>query len=249
MHLSKSHKVAAVIIIIAAFLVLENTLLRPASVSRYNGIQIYDAIRDFRDLESRGFDVVVHVEGTSGNKPVKLSGQMAETYAGWFVMSDAGKEGINRIVEGPMGSKDVLASLIYFDISPTISVEAVFEPEKAQKLDLKEGFRRVKGSLSFDDATISPTMLQELRNLNGEFYALTPNRIEVIPFGSGFIMDIRVPVPVADLNGLVSRIGAGNVQTGYMYYYTEADDENDIPALRKDLEGKGAVIVNYHKQR
>lgn len=249
MHLSKSHKVAAVIIIIAAFLIFENTLLRPATVSRYNGIQIYDAIRDYRTLESRGFDVVVHVEGSSGGLPVALSGQMAETYAGWFVMSDSSNVGINRIVEGPMGSKDVLANLIYFDVSPKISVEAVFGPEKASELSLKEGFRRVKGSISFDDASITPTILQELRNLNGEFYSLTPNRIAVIPFGSGFIMDIKVPVPVTELEGLIKKIGSGNVQTGNMYYYTEADDENEIPALRQDLEGKGAVIVNYHKQR
>jgi hypothetical protein len=246
MHLKKSHKIAAVIILIAAFLVAENTLLRPASVSRYNGVQIYDAIRDFRSLEHRGFDVTVRVEGTSNDKPVQLTGSIVETYAGWFILNS---EGAYRIVEGPMGSKDVLANLIYFDVSPTLSVEAVFEPETMTKFSLKEGFRKVRGSIAFDASSISPTLFQDIRNLNQEFYSLTPNRIEVTQIGSGFVLDIKVPVRISEINELVSKIDSGEVRTGYMYYYKGADDENDIPEIRQDLEGKGAVLVNYYKQR
>ncbi len=246
MSMSKSHKIVAVIIIIAAFLVAENTLLRPAGLSRYNGIQIYDAIRDFRSLESKGFDVVAHVQGTSGGEPVQLSGPIVETYAGWFIMESGD---VYRIVEGPMGSKDVLASLIYFEVSPTLSVEAVFEPHESGAFEFEPGFRKVKGSMAFDNAVMTPTMLQDLRNLNAEFYSLTPNRIEVTPFTTGFILDVKVPVPVSELQEFIGRIGSGNVRTGYMYYYTGADDEDDIPEIRQDLEGKGAVLVNYHKQR
>ena len=86
MRLEKSHKVAAVIIIIAAILVAGNTLFKPASVSRYNGVQIYDAIRDFRSLEGKGFDVTVNVEGTSGGNAILASGGIVETYAGWFIL-------------------------------------------------------------------------------------------------------------------------------------------------------------------
>jgi len=249
MQIDKSHKIVAVVLLIAAFLVAENTLLRPASVFRYNGVQIYDAIRDFRSLDYRGFDVMVRVEGTSDSKPVQATGPVVETYAGWFIMKSGSTY---RIVEGPMGSKDILASLIYFDVSPTISVEAVFEPGAATKTTgfaFEQGFRKVRGSIAFDDAAIPPTLLQDLRNLNQEFYSLTPNRIEVTPFSSGFILDVKVPVSVSAMNELMSKIKGEDIRTGYMYYYTGVDDEDDIPSIRQDLEGKGAVLVNYYKQR
>ncbi|MBN2330193.1 MAG: hypothetical protein JXC85_00080 [Candidatus Aenigmarchaeota archaeon] len=250
MGLDKSHKVAAVIIIIAAFLVAANTLLRPSTVFRYNGVQIYDAIRDFRNLESRGFDVTVHVEGSSGGQPFLASGGIVETYTGWFVLKT---DDSYRIVEGPMGSKDVLAGLIYFDVSPAFSVEAVYEPYESgtfsPRFSFEHGFRKVRGSIAFDKAEITSTAVQRLRDLNEEFYSVTPNRIQVTPFGTGIILDIKVPVPVSELEELVESIGSGRIRTGYMYYYTGADDEEDINEIKKDLESKGAVLVNYYPQR
>lgn len=246
MNIGKSHKIAVVIIIIAALIVAENTLLRPASVFKYTGIQIYDAIRDYGSLESRGFDVIVTVEGDSNNLPLRLEGRIVETRPGWFTMNSGN---MYRIVEGPMGSKDILASFIYFNVSPGISVEAVFGPEKGENFAFRPGFRRVKGSIAFDNADIPPTLLQELRNSDQEFYSITFDRIEITPFKSGFIMDIKVPVRVSEIEGLVSKIENGNFQTGNMYYYTSADDENDIPAVRQNLEEMGAVLVNYYKQR
>jgi hypothetical protein len=246
MHMEKSHKIAAVVIIIAAFLVAQNTLLKPASVSRYNGVQIYDAIRDFKSLENRGFDVTVNVQGTSGGEPLAASGRIVETYAGWFVL---GTGGGYRIVEGPMGSKDILANMIQFDVSPELSVEAVFGPVEGRTFSFREGFRKVKGSIAFEDAAITATMLQRLRDLNEEFYSLTPNRIVVTSYGGGLILDIKVPVAIQELEELVGGLGSGMIRTGYMYYYGGADDEDDIPAIRQDLEGKGAVLVNYYKQK
>ena len=246
MKIEKSHKILAVVIVIAAFLVVENTLLKPAYLSRYTGIQIYDAIRDFKSLEQKGFDVIVNVQGMSDSKPLQARGSIAETSTGWFLMKS---NGLCRIVEGPMGSKDILANLIYFEVSPTISVEAVFGPEKTTDFAFKTGFRRVKGSIAFDDASISPTLLQELRNTNKEFYSLSPGRVEIIPISSGFVLDIKVPVPISEISGLVGNIKSDSVQTGYMYYYTGVDDENEIQGIRQDLEGKGAILVNYYKQR
>jgi hypothetical protein len=245
MKLEKSQKVMLIILVIAAFLLVENTLLRPSSVFRYTGIQIYDAVSEFRNLESKGFDVTVTVQGSSEGEPVSLTGKIVETYAGWFVMKSSGAY---RIVEGPMGSKDVLASLIYFDVSPRISVEAVYPPG-GEGFSLRTGFRKVKGSIAFDGAEVTPTFLQRMRNENEEFYSLTPNRIEVETFGSGFILDIKVPVTVAEVQYLLESVDAKGVQSGYMHYYTGADDEEDIGDVRKDLEAGGAVLVDYHKQR
>jgi len=246
MKVDKSYKIAAVVIIIAAFLIFENTLLRPAPAFRYNGVQIYDAIRDLKGLDYRGFDITVHVEGKSNNALLKMEGKVTETSAGWFIINSGNAY---RIVEGPMGSKDVLADLIYFDVTPRISVEAVFSPEKTGKFLFKPGFRKVMGSIAFDNARIDPTLLQQLRNLNSEFYSLNPGRIEITTYGSGFILDMKSPVSISELEGLVGRIDSVSAQTGYMYYYAGADDENAIQNVRQEMEGKGAVLVNYYKQR
>ena len=246
MRISKSHRIAAVILVIAAFLVVENTLLRPSDVFRYPGVQIYDAIRDYKTLDPRGFDVLVRVEGKSGGSPVALEGKVAEASTGWFILSQGG---MDRIVEGPMGSKDVLADLIVFEVAPRISVEAVFPPQETERFSLREGFRKVKGSIALDDASLSPTAVQELRNLNQEFYSLTPGRMEIVTIGSGLIMDIKVPIGTEELGRLLSGIAPGKVRTGYMYYYTGAEDEKQAEEIRSRLEGDGAVLVNYYKQR
>lgn len=245
-QIRRSQKVAIIIIIVALFLVLENTLVKPPSVFRYPGVQIYDAVRDYKRLETKGFDVTVHVEGTSEGMPIELGGKVTETYAGWFVINS---NGVYRIVEGPMGSKDVLSNFIYFNVSPMISVEAIYEPEKTDKFAFREGFRRVKGAIAFDNVTIATTLIQELRNLEDGFYSFTPDRIEVTTFSSGFILDIKAPLPVAVIESLLDKIESSGVQTGYMYYYTGVYDESDIPNIKRELEKGGAIFVNYHKQR
>jgi hypothetical protein len=245
MKMGKQHKIAIVILIIAAFLVVENTLLRPTTVFRYTGIQIYDSIRDYNNLEDKGFDIVVNVQGTSDDERVELSGRVVEKYAGWFVMRTGNRY---RIIEGPMGSKDVLSDLIYFNVSPRISVEAIFPPQKGE-FSFQEGYDKIRGSIAFDNAEIEPTLVQELRNMNEEFYSLTPGRIDVATFGSGVIIDIKVPVDVEDLAAFMGSIDASEAQTGYMYYYTGVEDEDDIGDVKRQMESDGAVLVNYYKQR
>lgn len=246
MKITKTHKIAIILVIIAAFLIIENTLVRPVTVFRYTGIQIYDAIRDFRNVEYRGFDVIVNVEGMRNNMPITAKGRIIETSTGWFIMEN---ESVFRIVEGPMGSKDILANHIYFNVSPKVSVEAVFPPESSNNLVFKKGFRKVKGSIAFDNARIEPTLLQELRNTDNGLYSLTPSNIEVINYDNGFIIDIKVPVPVSEIEELVSRIESDRIQTGKMYYYTGAKSVEDVNDIREDLEKMGAILVNYHKQR
>jgi hypothetical protein len=245
MKLERGHKIILVVLAIAAFIVIGNIALRPEGVFQYSGIQIYDVVRDLRSLESNGFDVTVSVQGTSSGEPVSLTGKAVETYTGWLMIKSGNAY---RIVEGPMGSKDVLANAIYMDVSPKVSVEAVYPPGNGP-FRLRDGFRKVKGSIAFDGASIEPTALQKARNANEEFYSLLPGRIEVIPYGTGFILDVEVPVDVEDLSVLLSGINATSVQTGYMYYYASADDENDAQRIRESLEADGAVLVNYYTQR
>ena len=245
MKLERGHKIVIVILFIVAFIVIENVAFRPEGVFRYSGIQIYDVVRDLRSLESNGFDVTVNVQGTSAGEPVSLTGKAVETYTGWLLLKSGDTY---RIVEGPMGSKDVLANAIYFDVSPKVSVEAVYPPQKGL-FRLKEGYRKVRGSIAFDDASIAPSVIQQARNANEEFYSLLSGRIDVIPYSSGFILDVKVPVDVEDLSALISGIGSTSVQTGYMYYYASADDENDAQSIRESLEADGAVLVNYYTQR
>jgi len=148
-----------------------------------------------------------------------------------------------------MGSKDVLADVIVLGVTPRISVEAVFPPQESEAFRLREGFRKVKGSIAFDDATLSPTAVQELRNLNQEFYSLSPGRIEVVTLGTGLIIDVKVPIGTEELGRLLSGIASGKVRTGYMYYYTGVDDESQVGEITDRLGGEGAVLVNYYKQR
>ncbi|MFH0956853.1 MAG: hypothetical protein V1813_03250 [Candidatus Aenigmatarchaeota archaeon] len=245
MKLERGHKVVMVVLAVAAFMIIENVAFVPEGVFRYSGIQIYDVVRDLRSLESNGFDITVNVQGTSAGKAVDLTGKAAEIYTGWFLLKSGETY---RIIEGPMGSKDVLASAIHFDVSPAVSVEAVYPPERGP-LRLKEGFRKVRGSIAFDGASITPTVLQQARNANEEFYSLLPGRIDVIPYGSGFILDVKVPVDVEDLSLLLSGINASSVQTGHMYYYASADDESDAQSIRESLQASGAILVNYYTQR
>ena len=246
MRLDKSHRIAIVIVLIAAFLVAENLLQGPTAAFSYSGIQIYDAIRDFRTLDSRGFEASATVVGKASGTPIVLKGAVVDTYPGWFIVDS---EGMSRIVEGPMGSNDVLADAISFEVSPRISVEAVYRPERSSAFRLRTGFRKVRGSIAFDNARMTPTLLQEIRNLNQELYSLSSGRVDVMTLGSGFILDIKSPLPVAQVARLVSGIGSDSVQTGYMYYYSGADDEKEIPNVRSQLEASGAILVNYYKQR
>jgi len=246
MRMSRSYKIISIVAAIALFLLIENLFFRNDADFRYTGIQIYDAVRDFKSLEAKGFDVIVKVDGTRNGKSFEVEGSITETYGGWFLLE---KDDRGYIVEGPMGSKDVLASSISFAITPQIVVEAVYPPESGSSFSFRSGFTKFKGSIAFDGAEISPTLLQELRNANNEFYSITPNRVEVRDFGSGFILDVKVPVSISELDKILKETKSTRIQTGYLYYYGEAGDEKELEKIRQSLESGGAVLVNYYEQR
>lgn len=241
---------AVFVILLAALVmvVLNYSVFTSPGKAFFNGVRIYDAIKSYNYLASNGFDISVSVAGRDYKGPVRLEGAVVEVHYGWFIL-DAGKG--YRIVEGPMGSQDVMADYITFSVSPALTVEAVYPPAELDMGGLiLRGFDKFKGSISLDtEGMPGAGLVQRIRNSDKEVYLSLEKNMEVETYNKGIIIDIGMPIKMGTLEEMISLINdeakINKISTGYRFYYAGAENEDAADRIMAGLED--ALMVRRYE--
>lgn len=233
--MKKELLVISLLLIISVGFVLY-CLFKPSNTLKYNGIQIYDAIKKYNLLFSCGFDINVTIIGRDYSGDVELSGTIAEVEEGYFILQ------INntyfRIIEGLMGAEDVQAREIYLQVSKPIVVEIVIPPVKSftQFSDMLKEYERIRCEFAVvTNKTITPLIIQRLRNLGTSFYNI-PN-VEVEQYDNGFAVIIRKPIKTSDLlkimNSVNEELQIENFESNYLFLYKGIENEGEINEIKE----------------
>jgi hypothetical protein len=233
------------LLLIGIGFVLYYSLFKPSGTLKYNGLQIYDAVKEYDFLSSHGFDINVTVWGNDYSGNIKLNGKIIEAEGGLFVLQI--NDSHYRVIEGIMGTEDVQAKEIYFYVAKPMVVEVIKSPIKSfvEFSDLLEDYEKVKGEFAVvTNESITPLVIQKLRNLGGSFYNI-PN-IEVEQYTNGFIVNIRNPI---EANGLLEILNLVNkelyiekFESNYLFLYKGIENENEAIRIK---ENAGGLVRTY----
>lgn len=213
----------------------------------YKGIEIYQAIDKAQYLNSHGFVYNVYVEGKNRQgKTINLKGKVLDTERGFFVVnSDKGV----RIVEGPAGKQDIKSTSIIFKTNMPYVAELVYPPysgfnEFSDKLDK---YRKIKGSISVEtNSPISPIILQEIENMDTNFYF--SKYIQIKNFLKGFKILLKQPINSQKLNNILLSVnktyGIKDIKTGKIYFYRGVDSEEEIKQISGNISSQ-VLIRRY----
>lgn len=246
--MKKEYTIAGISVAVAITIAI---LFFPSSITEktkieYPGIRIYEAVNTIERLLYKGFDFEVEVEGKDYlNREVKLEGYVINTGNGYFILATEGNKSNNfRIVEGPLGSKDIRADKIRIIAKSPFVIEAIFPPQSGEKLLLKQ-FEKYKSSIVFKNANISLIEIQKLKNIFPNFYSVD-EKIKTKIFGNEILMVINYPVSTNSIAEFLKKINYTEFITGYNYYYTYANSEEEVKDKIEKLRKKGAVLVNFY---
>ncbi len=210
----------------------------------FSGIRIYDAIYTINLLTTKGINFTVEVLGKDleGNV-VDLKGRVVGCGKGYFFLETKSKR--IRIVEGPLGYKDVRASWIKIVPQYRFSVEALFRPRAGKKFTIIFSHCFYEGSVALDGASITPSKLLLLESIFPELKG--EERIEIKQLNTGIILRFLYPVPCEIAEKLVNSFNYTHFSTDYERYFLPAESMDEVKNLEKMLINRGAVLVNYHK--
>ncbi len=208
----------------------------------YPGIRIYETVNTIERLLSNGFNIEVTVEGRDYyDREIILKGSVINTGKGYFIL--ATEKGF-RIVEGPLGVKDVKADRIRIKVNSPIVIEGVFPPEKGKKLLLKK-FEKYKSSIVFKNSNISLIEIQNLKNQFQNFYSVN-KKMEFETLKNDILIVFNYPVDTEIISKFLDKVNYTEFITGYNYYYTYANSEEEAKEKIEKLRMEGAVLVNFY---
>lgn len=208
----------------------------------YPGIRIYEVVNTIERLLSKGFDFEVVVEGKDYyDREIKLKGHVVNTGRGYFVLAT---ENGFRIIEGPLGTKDVRADKIKINVKEPVVIEAIFPPEKGKKLVLKN-FEKYKSSIVLKNSNMSLMEIQNLKNQFPDFYSVD-KKIEFEFLKSDILIVLNYPVNTQAISKFLEKVNYTEFVTGYSYYYTYANSEEEAKKKIERLRKEGAVLVNFY---
>ncbi len=210
----------------------------------FPGIKIYDAVYTINLLGAKGINFTVEVFGKDlEDNSVHLKGRVVGCGRGYFFLETEEKR--IRIIEGPLGYKDVRASWIKIIPQYRFSVEALFRPRTGKKFTIIFSRCFYEGSVALDEASITPSKLLLLKStfpeLKGE------ERIEIKQLNNGIILRFLYPIPCKIAEKLVNSFNYTRFSTDYERYFLPAESMDEVKNLEKMLINRGAVLVNYHK--
>jgi len=215
-------------------------IFKPSGVLKYNGLQIYDAIKEFNYLSSHGFDITATVLGTDYSGDIQLNGKIIEAKEGLFVLQV--NDSYYRIVEGLMGVEDIRAKEIYLYVSKPVVVEAIKYPVKSfvEFSNLLEDYEKVKCEFAVvTDKPITPLIIQKFRNLGRSFYDI-PN-VEVEQYDNGFILNVRNPIEADALLEILNLVNKElyieKFESNYLFLYKGVENEDEAVKIKEDVGG------------
>ncbi len=210
----------------------------------FPGIRIYDAVYTINLLGAKGINFTVEVFGKDlEDNDVHLKGRVVGCGKGYFFLET--KEKRIRIVEGPLGYKDIRASRIKIIPHYRFSVEALFPPHAGKNFSVKFSDCFYEGSVALDKASITPSKLLLLESVFPELKG--EERIEVKQLKNGIILRFLYPIPCKIAEELVNSFNYTHFSTTYERYFLPAESMSRVKSLEKMLISRGAVLVNYHK--